>query len=165
MAIEIERRFLVDVSKLPDLSGCTRKEIIQGYYNTGQGSGVVRVRIMNRTKAFLTTKFKTKLNSACMEFEYEIPVEDAGEIMFMLPWKIAKTRFEFPFIIPDTNTILKWEIDFFKQDLPCIAEVEIPDIGIEFDLPDWIIREVTDIGGISNFDCARDPDQVKRLLS
>lgn len=163
MAIEIERRFLVDVSKLPDLSPCIRNRIVQGYYNTAEGSGVVRVRTVNGTVGFLTTKFRAG-HGTNKEFEYQIPVSDADEILSALPFKISKTRFEFPFVLPD-QTILKWEIDFFDCGT-VIAEVEVPDININFDLPEWLGKEITGRSGTSNFDMAVDMQSaLKRIVA
>lgn len=162
MAKEIERRFLVDVKNVPDLSGCLRRDIVQGYFNTAIDSGVVRVRTVNDIIGYQTIKFKDEF-ATNDEFEYEIPVEDARYIISKLPWKIEKTRFIFPFLASDNITILKFEVDFFDRDI-CIAEVEVPDINTQFHIPDWVEKEITSMKGVSNFDMAKDFAAVKAAL-
>ena len=76
MAQEIERKFLVDSSKLPANLPQPHK-ITQGYI---QAKGAtVRIRISN-DKAYLTLKGKTKGISRS-EFEYQIPLEDAKNML------------------------------------------------------------------------------------
>jgi len=135
MAKEIERKFLVNTSKLPTLSkGHIMK---QGYIPT-QGI-TVRARISN-DKAFLTLKGRaTGLSRS--EFEYPIPVEDAQQILNELCAHplIEKTRYLIPY---GKHT---WELDIFEgvnQGL-IVAEIELGREDESFAKPEWITQEVS----------------------
>jgi len=135
MAKEIERKFLVDSSKLPTLpKGYIMK---QGYVPT-QGI-TVRARISD-DQAFLTLKGRaTGLSRS--EFEYPIPVEDAQQILNELCTHplIEKTRY----LIPHGNHT--WELDIFEdhnQGL-IVAEIELGSEDESFEKPKWITKEVS----------------------
>jgi CYTH domain-containing protein len=161
MSLEIERRFLVDKSKLPDLSSCERFDITQGYYQTAPDEGIVRVRISNES-AFITTKFKLDAGIN-KEFEYEIPYDDAISILSELSLKISKTRFKFPLYYTDQDIRLMWEVDFYNNGL-CIAEIELPSIDHRIVIPEWVGFEITNTKGVSNFDMAKSMDGVMRKI-
>ena len=76
---EIERKFLVDLTKV-DLTKYKdlTMNIEQGYLTKSNGL-TVRVRIQDN-KAFITIKGKTE-NISRDEYEYEIPVDEAKELM------------------------------------------------------------------------------------
>ena len=136
MAKEIERKFLVDKTKLPKLeNGITIK---QGYINTNDES-VVRIRYTNEI-SYLTIKGKRK-GITRSEYEYEIPSNDAKEMLEELCHKIyiEKTRY----IININNK--KWEIDLFyglNSNL-IIAEVELDSEDEEIKIPNWVISEIS----------------------
>ena len=136
MALEIERKFLVNKTRLNLLENGTR--IVQGYIST-VGNTVVRVRITNEI-AFLTLKGETSGMSR-LEFEYEIPIVDAQQIIANLctESRIEKTRYEMYF------KGLLWEIDVFhgENEGLIIAEVELESENQPVDLPHWIVEEVT----------------------
>ncbi len=135
MAKEIERKFLVDTSKLPTLpKGYIMK---QGYVPT-QGI-TVRARISN-DQAFLTLKGKaTGLSRS--EFEYPIPVKDAEQILDELCAHplIEKTRYLIPY---REHT---WELDIFEGDNQglIVAEMELSCENENFAKPEWITEEVS----------------------
>ena len=135
MAKEIERKFLVDTSKLPTLpKGHIMK---QGYVPT-QGI-TVRARISD-DQAFLTLKGRaTGLSRS--EFEYPIPVEDAGQILTELCAHplIEKTRY----LIPHGDHT--WELDIFEADNRglIVAEIELSSENESFLKPEWITEEVS----------------------
>jgi adenylate cyclase len=135
MAKEIERKFLVDTSKLPTLpKGHIMK---QGYVPT-QGI-TVRARISD-DQAFLTLKGRaTGLSRS--EFEYPIPVEDAQQILDELCVHplIEKTRY----MIPYEDHI--WELDIFESDNKglIVAEIELGSEDESFVKPEWITEEVS----------------------
>ncbi len=80
MGLEIERKFLIDASLwTPEGEGELYR---QGYLSTARDR-VVRVRIAG-AKAFLTVKGVTK-GVRRLEFEYEIPFDDATELLELLP--------------------------------------------------------------------------------
>ena len=135
MGKEIERKFLVDQSTLPsDINGT---EYSQSYISINE-SGVVRVRIKEKI-AVLTIK-SGGLEISRDEFEYEIPLEDAKALQNIFNNDIIyKTRY---------NIIYKgkkWEVDqFHKQNKGLwIAEIELESEEESFDVPEWVLEEVT----------------------
>ena len=135
MGKEIERKFLVDQSTLPsDINGT---EYSQSYISINE-SGVVRVRIKEKI-AVLTIK-SGGLGLSRDEFEYEIPLEDAKALQNLFNNEIIyKTRY---------NIIYKgkkWEVDQFhkKNKGLWIAEIELESEEESFDVPEWVLEEVT----------------------
>lgn len=138
MAIEIERKFLVvgDGWK-PLVTKAT--QFRQGYLSSS-AKATVRVRSMDDAKAFLTLKGKSRGMSRA-EYEYEIPIADARELLAMAePEVIEKTRHLVP--IGDVT----WEVDVFGGHHAglVMAEVELLDENQHVDMPEWIGVEVTD---------------------
>ncbi|RRS30311.1 MAG: adenylate cyclase [Epsilonproteobacteria bacterium (ex Lamellibrachia satsuma)] len=137
MAKEIERKFLVDIFKLPTLP--KGKVIKQGYIPTA-GTATVRARISD-DQAFLTLKGKaTGLTRS--EFEYPVPLEDAQNILNELcshPF-IEKTRY----LIPYGDHI--WELDIFEGENEglIVAEIELENEDEIFEKPAWVTQEVSD---------------------
>lgn len=136
MAIEIERKFLVDLSLLGELSGGT--PIKQGYIQHSQGT-TVRVRIKG-DQGFLTLKSASRGLSR-LEFEYPIPLADADEMLASLcsDRHIEKTRYVIPF-----GKHL-WELDLFSgaNEGLVIAEVELTSEKECIELPAWVTEEVS----------------------
>ena len=136
MALEIERKYLIDLEKIGTLENGIR--IKQGYLSTDKNT-VVRVRVKN-DKAYLTIKGANNGISR-LEFEYEIPFDEANEMLDNLCKKpvIDKTRY----IIK--HDIHIWEIDVFYGDNEglVVAEVELKDENEKINLPSWIKEEVT----------------------
>lgn len=96
MGTEIERKFLLASNKWRQLAeGFFYR---QGYLNT-QKERTVRVRTIAE-KGFLTIKGKN-VGATRMEFEYEIPVQDADVMLDKLCEKplIEKTRYKIDLII------------------------------------------------------------------
>ncbi|MGH1485004.1 MAG: CYTH domain-containing protein [Cellvibrionaceae bacterium] len=136
MGLEIERKYLVDLSKTGDLS--SGQKIKQAYIATVDKT-VVRVRVAGE-KAFLTLKGENK-GATRSEFEYSVPLEDAESMITELcsgP-AIDKTRY----LLKHSNHI--WELDIFHGDNEglVVAEVELESETETVDLPDWILDEVT----------------------
>lgn len=136
MAIEIERKFLVDQDVLGELTGGRR--IRQGFLPT-VGLTVVRVRIRG-DNGFLTIKGEN-VDCACTEFEYPIPLHDAQQMIdeLCVGGVIDKTRYEI------TNAGHVWEVDVFHGDNDglVIAEVELTSVNEAFDRPPWLGEEVS----------------------
>lgn len=134
MAKEIERKFLVQTSWQPQDEGI---KIAQGYLSTVP-ERTVRVRIKG-DKGYLTIKGKNQGISRA-EFEYEIPIGDAEELLKLAEQPIlSKTRY----LEQHGNRL--WEIDVFageNQGL-VVAEVELPDEQADFSRPDWLGQEVS----------------------
>ena len=89
MPIEIERKFLVDI--IPSQQINRSKKVKQGYMVNDERQ-VVRVRSMD-SDHFLTIKSNTR-GLSWLEFEYQIPKEDAVDMFKHLcgPSIIEKTR-------------------------------------------------------------------------
>ena len=134
---EIERKFLVRSMDFIALS-TEHHQIEQGYLSK---SPTIRVRIRD-DQAFMTIK-SSKLREGIAKFEWEkeIDVADAQELMQLcLPGVISKTRY----IIPCPNG-RKWEVDVFHGRLEgrVLAELELGDENEAFDRPEWLGEEVT----------------------
>ncbi|MDD2886371.1 MAG: CYTH domain-containing protein [Aliarcobacter sp.] len=136
MALEIERKYLVDLEKLGTLENGTR--IKQGYLSTNKDA-VVRVRVKN-DKAYLTIK-GSNIGVTRLEFEYEIPLIEANEMLDKLCQKpvIDKTRYLIDF---ENHT---WELDIFygENEGLVVVEVELSSEDETIVLPSWVKEEVT----------------------
>ena len=88
----------------------------------------------------MTLKSKT-IGRTRSEFEYEIPVTDALEMLDILTEKsLRKLRYN----IPHQGRI--WEVDVFQGALEglIVAELEVESEDASFDLPDWVTQDVSD---------------------
>jgi adenylate cyclase len=137
MAIEIERKFLVNKDKWNELQKPEGLLVRQGYLLT-EPEKTIRVRIVGH-QGYIAIKGKTK-GTKRSEFEYEIPLQDAKELFqnFSIV-TISKIRYE----IVHHNKC--WEVDEFLDENAGLitAEIELENEGELFDLPDWIDKEVT----------------------
>ena len=136
MAKEIERRFLVEPRKWSDLGDGLA--IRQGYLTVSKICSV-RVRTYG-DRAFVTMKGATK-GITRDEYEYEIPLTDATEILDNLCENppIEKTRYR---VVFKGHT---WEVDEYagaNQGLT-VAEVELKEAREQVELPDWVDREIS----------------------
>ena len=137
MATEIERKFLVVGEDWRSLGNAV--EIRQGYLSTVK-ERTVRVRVMG-DRGYVTVKGIT-VGAARTEFEYEIPVADAHQMLDQLCERpiIEKTRSRI-----DVAGLI-WEVDSFNGVNAglVVAEVELEHEAQEIDPPRWIGEEVTD---------------------
>jgi CYTH domain-containing protein len=136
MATEIERKF---VPKNNDWKhGAKGVRYRQGYLSTEKGR-TVRARTV-ADKGFLTIKGKT-VGASRAEYEYEIPLQEANEILEHLCQRplIEKTRYKIP------HQGLTWEVDEFEGENSglVIAEVELESEDQVFERPSWVGEEVT----------------------
>lgn len=137
MATEIEYKFLVEKDKWNTLEKPEPSLIVQAYIHNSKEL-TVRVRIMGN-QGFLTIKGAT-VGVSRTEFEYEIPVEEAEEMISQFSEKhIRKLRYEFPF---GKHT---WEVDVFEGKLEglILAEIELESENEVFEKPDWIGEDVS----------------------
>lgn len=138
MGKEIERKFLIDQQQWDNLSKPEGKLFRQGYLLSDKDK-TVRVRA-TETKGFLTIKGQT-IGATRMEYEYEIPVAEATELLdnFSLS-ELSKTRYEIPF------GGKLWEVDVFLGDNKglTVAEIELDSEDEIFELPEWVSKEVTE---------------------
>jgi len=138
MPKEHERKFLLKGEAWR--SATTRNvRLIQGYLANASRCSV-RVRIAGQC-ASLNLKSAT-LGVSRTEFEYPIPLPDAREILDELCIRplIEKTRYYAPY----RGHI--WEIDVFAGENRglAVAEIELAAPELDFPLPPWAGREVSD---------------------
>lgn len=134
MGKEIERKFMVKEGPWRNVKG-TRYH--QGYLNSAKERNV-RVRTME-DKAYLTIK-GIAIGASRMEFEYEIPLQDANELLEICEKPlIEKTRYK----IQEGGFV--WEVDEFSGENQglIVAEVELESEDQVFPKPDWVREEVT----------------------
>ena len=134
MGTEIERKFMVKEG-----DWCKQKptKYRQGYLNSAK-ERIVRVRTID-DKGYLTIKGLT-VGASRMEFEYEIPRQDADTLLDICEKPlIEKNRYK------AENGGFVWEVDeFFGENQGLIvAELELENEDQYFPKPDWIGEEVT----------------------
>lgn len=141
--MEIERKYLVTSDCYKELA-VARYHIRQGYISR-EKTGTVRVRITD-DRAYLTIKGKPAAGHfARYEWEKEIDVHDAEELMKLCQGTIIdKTRWIVPAETVD-NLQLIWEVDEFhgKHEGLVVAEIELDNEEQSFEIPDFIGDEVT----------------------
>ena len=138
---EIERKYLVNGESYKQMA-VAHHHICQGYISR-EKTGTVRVRITD-DKAYLTIKGKPAAGHfARYEWEKEIDVADAQELMKLCQGSIIdKTRW----IVLAKEDGLKWEVDEFhgKHEGLVVAEIELGSEEQIVELPSFIGKEVTD---------------------
>ena len=136
MGKEIERKFLVRGDSWR--AGAHGKRYRQGYLSTVK-ERTVRVRVAG-DQGYITIKGIT-VGAARAEYEYEIPLADANQMLDTLCERpiVEKTRYR----LPQDNIV--WEIDEFEGDNRglIVAEVELKDEHQSYPKPDWLGEEVT----------------------
>jgi adenylate cyclase len=151
MAVEIERKFhVIDGAWMASVS---RKRRIRQAYLTKNGRVAIRIRIADEDRATLTIK-TAQPSVLRQEYEYDIPVADAEELLELRDGAvIEKTRHE----VPIGNLV--WEIDVFAGDNSglVIAEVELTSGDQEFCRPEWLGEEITHDKRFYNADLAKRP--------
>lgn len=134
---EIERKFLVDIDRWNSIEKPEPTHIIQAYLDRAEDH-VTRIRIKGK-QAFLTIK-GSNTGITRSEFEFEIPVTEAQEMIALFcPKVIEKRRFEI-----QVSTHL-WEVDEFINPRAglVLAEIELSSENESFTSPDWIAKEVS----------------------
>lgn len=137
MGTEIERKFLLRSDDWRDeVKSSTR--LIQGYLVRGD-STAIRVRIKGDSAEINIKHTHDGINR--LEYEYEIPLDDAQEILDQVALKplIDKTRHH---VVHGRHL---WEIDEFYGDNAglLVAEIELTSADEAFDRPAWLGDEVS----------------------
>ena len=136
MPLEIERKFLVQGE--PWRSAEPGIPYTQGYMLTGPPTSV-RVRIAG-THGYVTIK-GDRGPGVRLEYEYEIPVGEAREMLDALctGHTVEKTRYR---VAHHGHT---WEVDVFHGENAglVVAEIELDAPDAPFDMPPWLAAEVT----------------------
>lgn len=137
MGIEIERKFLVNHEIWNELEKPEGEFYRQGYLLTDP-TKTIRVR-QTSEKGFLTIK-GISVGATRAEFEYEIPHEEAKELLDQFSVsELSKIRYKILF----ENKL--WEVDEFlgENEGLMVAEIELESEDETFSIPKWIGKEVT----------------------
>jgi len=136
MAQEIERKFLPKNDAWRGLAVGTFYR--QGYLSTTK-ERTVRIRTI-KDQGYLTVKGAAK-GAVRAEYEYEIPIKDANEMLDRLCERpiIEKERYEID------HKGLIWVVDEFHGENKglILVEVELSHEDQEIDMPPWVGKEVT----------------------
>jgi len=137
MGKEIERKYLINHEKWQTVKKPSGQMYRQGYLLTDP-TKTIRVRLTEKC-GFLTIK-GLSIGATRAEYEYEIPISDAIELLdnFSIS-ELSKIRYKIFF----ENKV--WEVDEFLGDNTglIIAEIELKSEDEHFICPDWIDKEVT----------------------
>jgi CYTH domain-containing protein len=151
MGREIERKYRVGSDAWRDEAD-NGVRIVQGYLSLDPDR-TVRVRRRGDDAAMLTVKGRND-GPTRAEFEYEIPLDDAEELLELcIKPLIEKVRHHCEV---DGRT---WEIDVFggASDGLVLAEVELDDADVVPEPPSWVDSDVTDDPDYYNANLVRNP--------
>lgn len=139
--MEIERKFLVNIDAFKKAEGITKpgKKIVQGYLNIDEPEiSQVRVTIDDTGIGRINIK-GNKVGFSRPEYQYDIPGDEAREIVGRIPTRIYKENYHIMFAGNE------WCVQIFhdKNEGLAIAEIEIPSEDTQFEIPSWCGEEVT----------------------
>lgn len=151
MPFEIEHKYLVNHDLWKQVVPDASKAVKQGYLSASAVSSV-RVRVLG-DQGFVTIKGKST-NASRLEYEYEIPLTDAEEMLAKFCSEdIVKTRH---YVQHGPHT---WEVDEFHglNSGLIVAEIELNSVDEHYELPAWIDRDVTTDKRYSNARLVQQP--------
>ena len=151
MPTEIEHKYLVNTAEWSRVLPEKSTVIKQGYIYSAPDK-TLRIRTTG-DKGFITIKGKT-VGASRPEFEYEIPITDAQELLTSFCSQlIEKTRH---LITYDHKT---WEVDVFEglNAGLIIAEIELEQEQELYQLPIWVGQDVTFDVKYTNAQLAQNP--------
>lgn len=162
MAEEIERKFLVTGDGWR--AGARGVPYVQGYLSRVP-ERIVRIRRAG-DHAYITIKGVSR-GVTRKEFEYNIPVSDAEELLKLCDGPLVeKTRS----VVSHAGK--KWEVDEFHGENAglILAEIELSAEDEIFDLPDWVGKEVSDDSRYYNSSLSEHPfrdwgSEIRGLLA
>lgn len=133
---EIERKFIVK-GEFKHLA-FNKTHIEQGYFQTAPGR-TVRIRIRDE-KAYLTIKGPSTTGLSRYEFETEIPMDDARQLMSLcMPGQVVKDRY----LIENGKHTIEVDEFFGENEGLIMAEIELENEDEEYIRPDFLYKEVT----------------------
>lgn len=138
MAIEIERKFLVEGESWRSVAG-DGESYVQGYLGLTDRASV-RIRLETEAQIGWLGIKQRRVGRSRLEFEYRIPYDEAESLMDLATGQpVEKLRYRIPF---EGHT---WEVDEFSgaNSGLVLAEIELSDEQERFLLPDWVGEEVT----------------------
>lgn len=139
--LEIERKYLIDPVGWDKAAKPVARMLTQGYL-CKDDQRVIRVRVVrigDLEKGYLTIKGKMD-NLGRPEFEYEIPVDEAKDLMALTLFNpIEKTRYKY------VCGGKIWDVDIFHGSNRglYLAEIELDDPDQAIDFPEWVAEEVS----------------------
>ncbi|MBE7170325.1 MAG: CYTH domain-containing protein [Williamsia sp.] len=151
MAVEIERKYLVDIGKWNKPDNCDKHFYRQGYILT-EPEKTIRVRVTD-DNGFITIKGKP-VGASRSEYEYSIPRQDATELLDKF---CASVVSKFRYKVPFAGKV--WEVDEFLEanEGLIVAEIELTSEDETFERPEWISEEVTGIEKYYNSNLSKHP--------
>jgi len=155
MKFEIERKYLVDRTRWMANTYPEDASFMQQAYLSRDPARSIRVRV-TENRAWITIKGKAK-GIKRPEYEYQIPVKDAEELMDLAVSSVViKRRYR------HRIKGYLWEVDEFlgENEGLILAEIELKDESETPALPEWIIREVTGDPKYYNMNLAVHPFQT-----
>ena len=143
MAIEIEKKFIVKNDNWKNF--VTNKFICKQAYLSENNQITTRIRI-TPNNGYITIKGPQK-NISRLEFEYQIPINDAEHLFSLCSHRIFKTRY----ILNHYND--EWVVDVFEKNHLglIIAEIELKSENQKFKVPTWIGKDISTDRKYSNF--------------
>lgn len=155
MGREIERKFLVADPARAIAGATASSHIMQGYLSAAK-EATVRVRVRD-DRGFLTVKSPNR-GAERGEWEYEIPVGDARELLALSQTALIDKR---RYLVPVGGLV--WEVDVFTSPRELVlAEVELPEADFPVNLPPWVGEEVTTNPAYFNSTLAQQCQQSKK---
>ena len=154
MYTEIERKWLVDIDKIPyDLTKEKGIELQQAYVSF---SPTIRIRSIDSESFVLTVKGEPAHESALQREEFEIRIS-AEEYAFLMKKTegtvITKTRYKIK------EGAYTQEIDLFHGELEglCYLEIEFPSVeeAESYPNPEWVKRDVSKLKDYTNGSLAK----------
>jgi len=138
MPVETEHKYLINHELWQQIIPNKSVQIKQAYLLT-EPNKTIRIRTAGNA-GFITIKGKT-IGASRPEFEYEIPIEEANQLIESFCSElIEKTRY---YVVHENKT---WEVDVFEgMNVGLIvAEIELDDEDEEYKKPNWVTQNVTD---------------------
>jgi len=136
--VEIERKFLVINDRWH--AGASAGTFYRQAYLSFDRRRAVRIRVVGE-RGYLSVKSQEEGQITRLEFDYEIPLKDAEEMIEKLCDRppVDKVRYR----VHEAG--MTWEIDVFRgaNEGLVVAEIELESEDQHFNLPDWAGEEVT----------------------
>jgi len=148
--LEIERTFLL--KQIPNCNDYPKLEMLQHYVHIGDDRFRVRATYQEGKETYYDKTYKKFLSEGVYDEKIiDLTKKEFHELSKHSHKSIAKQR-----IVVPTVYGLKWEIDVFDYPLTLVlAEIEIPHIGYEIIMPDFIkdalLMEVTHLRQFTNY--------------
>lgn len=144
MAMEIERKFLVQNDSWKKYSTIDIKDIEQHYLDINDFSETrirhVKSQVAGKENYFMTIKTKTEVSSQRHEREFSISPATFADLSSHAVGYISKTRYIF-----QDEYGQAWELDVFKNENTGIeiVEIELPEISKRVVNPGFLGKDVT----------------------